>query len=96
MAERVADLLCCAGDAAPSERQSFLDSASSDPEIISEVLLLLEQSERHAPERMLVDAMHAVGSQVSRYVVLSELGRGGMGQVFSARHRTGPNVSRNS
>jgi serine/threonine protein kinase len=68
-----------------SERQSFFDSASSDPEIISEVLLLLEQSERHAPEPVTRHTIHAVGSQVSRYVLLSELGRGGMGQVFSAR-----------
>ena len=68
-----------------SERRSFLDSASSDREIISEVLLLLEQSERHAPEPVTRHTMHAVGSQVSRYVLLSELGRGGMGQVFSAR-----------
>lgn len=69
----------------PSERQSFLDSASSDPEIISEVMLLLEQSDGHAPEPVTGHTLHAVGSQVSRYVLLRELGRGGMGQVFSAR-----------
>ena len=68
-----------------SERQSFLDASSSDPEIISQVSLLLEQSEEHAPDPPTPHATHAIGSQVSRYVLLSELGRGGMGQVFSAR-----------
>lgn len=68
-----------------SARQPFLDSASSDPEIISEVLALLEQTDKHTPEPLTPRAMHTVGTQVGRYVLLSELGRGGMGQVFSAR-----------
>ena len=69
----------------PGKRQAFLDSASSDPEVISEVLSLLEQSEGPAAEPTSPDALPAIGSQVSRYLLLAHLGRGGMGTVYAAR-----------
>ena len=91
MADCVADLLCRA-QMTLTERQSFLDSASSDAEIMREVLLLLEQSEVQAPEPVGRDAIPTPGSQLfsegqsyGKFEITGSLGRGGMGQVFSAR-----------
>lgn len=67
------------------QRQSFLDSANTDPEVLKEVLLLLEQSEEStAGPGEPPEPIPPIGSRIDRYVLLRELGRGGMGSVYAA------------
>ena len=67
------------------QRRSFLDSATTDPEILDEVLLLLERSEGSTIEPSPPpEAIPPIGSRIERYTLLRELGRGGMGSVYAA------------
>jgi Tol biopolymer transport system component len=64
-------------------RRTFIESQTSDPEIVGRVIELLEA----APEEELFAAapVDRTGIRVRRYQVAELLGRGGMGEVYSAR-----------
>jgi serine/threonine protein kinase len=76
-----------ATDIPEHERQRFLDSASADPEVLEHVLVLLEQSQDISTPASVPEPIPAIGSIVGRYEVLSHIGSGGMGTVYSARDR---------
>jgi len=82
------------------ERQAFLDRAAErDPELAAEVRSLLthhnsshgflEQPVWAAAPELILDphetAAPMIGKQIGAYVVLREIGRGGMGVVYAAR-----------
>jgi Tol biopolymer transport system component len=65
----------------PLERRSgFVENASADPEVTRKVLELLLEEDAGA-----VPPAPRAGSRVGRYTVIDQLGRGGMGEVYSAR-----------
>ncbi|MBV1776899.1 serine/threonine-protein kinase [Burkholderiaceae bacterium DAT-1] len=69
----------------PGEREAWLhEHCADDPELAQEVLALLQQtrtvvksSDGRAPESM-------IGRQVGRYRIVSQIGAGGMGEVYLA------------
>ena len=74
-----------ARDLSPEERQSFLDGIQPEPDVLQEVLFLLDEPEEPAlevgPEHKAWLASFAMG----RYEVLDYLGKGGVSEVYSAR-----------
>jgi non-specific serine/threonine protein kinase len=77
----------------PAERSSFLSQAcAGDAALRSEVESLISSHDQagnsieamaaEAATEMLVDDRAIVGKQISRYLVLGSIGRGGMGEVF--------------
>ncbi len=62
------------------QRRAFLDSVCADPEVVKKVLELLE-----APQDSPAETDSRIGTKVGRYVVIEELVRGGMGEVYSGR-----------
>ncbi len=64
-------------------RQAFVESSSSDPEVILEVLTLLNASD---PANETEAAMATrTGAAIGKYEVGDMLGAGGMGEVYAAR-----------
>lgn len=72
-----------AAELPPSERRAFLESISDSSDVGREVLELLEKLE--APPVSSAATPTIKPERVGRYVVLERLGRGGMGEVYSAR-----------
>jgi eukaryotic-like serine/threonine-protein kinase len=68
-----------------SERGVFLDSVSTDAEVLQEVVLLLDEPEDLPPEPDFQENIAVMGSSLSRYAVLAHLGHGSMGEIYSAR-----------
>jgi eukaryotic-like serine/threonine-protein kinase len=61
------------------KRVAFLESAGSSPDVIKQVLVLTEAFEQ--PE----EPSRRIGAEFSHFAILEHLGRGGMGDVYSAR-----------
>ena len=61
------------------ERRSYLASISADPEVFEQVISLLEE-----PAQGSTGLSVQPGTRIGRYEVVGTLGRGGMGQVYSA------------
>jgi eukaryotic-like serine/threonine-protein kinase len=61
------------------ERRSFLESRATSSDVVREALQLADEFEQT------VDADDRVNTKIDHFIVLEHLGRGGMGDVYSAR-----------
>jgi Tol biopolymer transport system component len=61
------------------ERLAFLESAGSDPDVIREVLVLTDEFEQPAKPT------DRVRTKIDHFIIIKHIGRGGMGDVYSAR-----------
>jgi serine/threonine protein kinase/Tol biopolymer transport system component len=67
-----------------TERDVFLGSLNADPEVLQEVVSLLDEPEEPILEEEHDRRMPLVSFDTSRYEIAECLGRGGVGEVFSA------------
>jgi Tol biopolymer transport system component len=81
--QRVWEIYAAAIELPASEWEAFVHASESATEIRTKVLTLLETGELEAPPEPSREAPLA-GERIGRYVLLSALGHGGMGEVFSA------------
>jgi serine/threonine protein kinase len=92
--QRVEELFHAALQHDPVSRRAFvLQRAAGDPDLAAEVLSLLEAEEHPAFSEMALQMSESlaqlglpslIGQRVGAYVILRELGRGGMGAVYLA------------
>ncbi|MBV8552632.1 MAG: serine/threonine-protein kinase [Acidobacteriaceae bacterium] len=66
------------------QRFAFAESATSDPEVLRMTLELIESTRDEAPEEP-AGLVPRPGDRIGQYEVISKLGQGGMGAVYSAR-----------
>jgi serine/threonine protein kinase len=71
----------------PAERDALLSSANADPEVIEEVVALLDQPDDSAPEPGYEQRTLLLSFGMSRYAIRESLGVGGTGEVYSAEDR---------
>jgi eukaryotic-like serine/threonine-protein kinase len=76
------DIFEAAGQLPAHQRRTFLEESSADPEIVRNVRTMLEDAE--SPGSLPLGGSR-IGSRVGRYSVTGLLGRGGLGEVYSAR-----------
>jgi eukaryotic-like serine/threonine-protein kinase len=79
------DLYSSARELPPSERSVFLNSIDTDPEVLQEVLLLLDQPEEPSPDAEHDHSAPLASFGMGRYAVVEYLGKGGVSEVYSAR-----------
>src|ERR1051326_5334835 len=81
---RVWEIYAAAIELPLGEREAYVKGLGCSAKISSEVFTLLETDQAEAaPEP--AREVSVTGERIGRYVLLSPLGRGGMGQVYSAR-----------
>lgn len=81
----VYDLFEAASNLPAAERRQFAAAATSDPEVRNELLAMLDEAptptiDAAPPE----PEWRRLGQQVGRFTITNALGRGGMGEVYSA------------
>lgn len=91
------NLYLTVADLPPEEREALLHSSSIDSEMLRKLAGALEDAEGRSVDNLPMaspgSASGRIGLRVGRYVVTAALGRGGMGEVFSARHGIGKDRS---
>src|SRR5579884_4279467 len=70
-----------------TERDVLLRSLNADPEVLQEVVALLDEPEEELPEADHEEELPLVSLDISRYTLAECLGRGGAGEVYSAHDR---------
>jgi Tol biopolymer transport system component/serine/threonine protein kinase len=88
------EIFAQAAELPAGERTGFVQSICDDPQIVKQVLGLLDHS--NSAGEIVVPAANAgtaafsvdIGSNIGPYTVTGLLGRGGMGEIYSARDKT--------
>lgn len=70
-----------AGELPPAERRAFLEAACSDPEVIQQVLALLEDADQ---DQTPTPPLSRSNTRFGHYHLSDRIGSGGMGEVYSA------------
>ena len=79
------DLYNSARELPLAERAGFLGSLSTDPEVLEEVSLLLDEPDEQPPEAEQSHTALLASFGMGRYAVIDYLGKGGMSEVYSAQ-----------
>src|SRR5262245_20232907 len=78
------ELLELAGRLPADERVAYIQNATSDSDVQSEVLAMLEDPAPAEASEPAPAAWHRLGQTIGRFVITGAVGRGGMGEVYSA------------